>query len=406
MTWGKSAQRRAEQFNTLVERQPVGAPDPRDAELLELVGALRAVPEVEPRAEFTADLRSRLMAEAATALVPDDVARLRLPARHTKRERRIAALVGGLVVVGATTSVAVASQSALPGESLYPIKRALEGAQSGLAFGEASRGERELAAAGNRLDEVAALTADPGVGTEAQVARTLSAFTSQATEGADLLLSDYAHHGREESVADLRDFAAASLDQLEELEPAIPYDARDELADAARTVAQIDAEAVQQCPDCGGTPISTVPAALLAAETITVPDVPAAALEAPATPDPTSRPGRGSTASGGPVLPDVGGSAVPPGSVADPDTVPTPTAGPSQVTNPVRALTEGLTSALTGQGSQTPAGGGGQTGSTTGPVTGLVEGVTEILEGVLEPITQPLTPPLTQPSLPAVPTLP
>jgi uncharacterized protein DUF5667 len=404
MTWGKSAQRRAEQFNTLVERQRVGpdpgGADPRDAELLELVGALRAVPDAEPRAAFTADLRSRLMVEAATTLVPDDVARLRLPARHTRRERRLAALVGGLVAVGATASVAVASQSALPGESLYPIKRALEGAQSGLAFGEQSRGDRQLAAAANRLDEVAALTADEGVGTDAQIERTLSAFTSQATSGADLLLSDYAHHDSEESIADLRDFASTSLGQLEELEPAIPYAARDELVEAARTVAQIDAEAAQQCPECGGTPITNVPPTLLAAETITVPDVPIAAAPEPvATPGPSGRPGRGSGTSDGPDLPDVEGSAVPPGSVADPESLPLPTTSPSQLTDPVRALTEGLTSALTGQGGQTPAG-GAQTGATTGPVTGLVQGVTDILEGVLQPITQPVLP------SPQVPTLP
>lgn len=411
MTWGKSAQRRAEEFNTLVERQLVGhdpaGPDPREAELLELVGALRAVPDVEPRAEFTADLRSRLMAEAATALVPDDVSKLRLPARHTKRERRLAALVGGVVAVGATASVAVASQSALPGESLYPIKRALESAQTGLAFGEASRGERQLAAASNRLDEVAALTADAGVGGDAQVARTLSAFTAQATSGADLLLSDYAHDGRDESIADLRDFASTSLDQLEELEPTIPFAARDELVDAARTVAQIDAEAAQECPECGGSPIATVPPALLAAEAITVPDAPIVAPK-PSTPDPSGRPGRpgrGETAEAdGPALPDINGGAVPPGSVADPGSLPSPTAAASQITDPVRALTEGLTDALTGQGTQAPAGGGGTPGSTAGPVTELVEGVTEILEGVLQPLTQPLTQPL--PSLPPAPTLP
>lgn len=408
MTWGKSAQRRAERFNTLVERQLVGPapaePDPRDAELLELVGALRAVPEAQPRADFTADLRSRLMAEAATALVPDDVSRLQLPARHTKRERRLAALVGGLVVVGATTSVAVASQSALPGESLYPIKRVLESAQSGLAFGEGSRGTQQLAAASNRLDEAAALAADPGVGADAQIARTLSTFTTQATSGADLLLSEYAHNGQDQSIAELRDFASGSLDQLEDLEPAIPFEARDELVEAARTVAQIDAEAAQQCPDCGGTPITSVPSALLAAEIITVPDLPVAAPEPSASPDPSGRPDRGNDRprADGPVLPDVKGSAVPPGSVADPDTLPTPTAGPSQVLDPVRALTQGLTDALTGQGSQPPAGGNPTGSTTTGPVTGLVQGVTEILEGVLEPLTQPLP----TPTLPAAPTLP
>jgi len=399
MTWGFAAQRRAEEFNTLVERQPVGpgtgpetGPDPRDAELLELVGALRAVPEAEPRPEFTADLRSRLMAEAATALAPDDVSRLRLPTRHTRRERRLAAIVGGLVAVGATASVAVASQSALPGQSLYPIKRALESAQSGLAFGEASRGASELAAASTRLDEASALAAHPGVGTDDQIARTLSAFTDQATSGADLLLSDYAHNDRDQSIVELRDFASSSLDQLEELEPSVPFEARDELVDAARTVAQIDAAAAQQCPDCGGTPITSVPPSLLATETITVPDLPVAAFEPSESPDPSGRPGRGDDSTDGPALPDVDGSAVPPGSVADPGTLPSPSASPSQVTNPVRALTQGLADALTGKGSPAPSDGGSTTSPAPDPVTGVVQGVGGILQGVLQPITQPLLP--------------
>src|SRR4051812_11164365 len=114
MTWGIRAQRRADDFNTLVEQSSTGGTDSsrdaRDAQILELVGALRAVPDPQPRPEFVADLRSRLMAEAETALVPVDVAKLKLPARRTTRERRIAAIVGGLAIAGATTSVAMASQ--------------------------------------------------------------------------------------------------------------------------------------------------------------------------------------------------------------------------------------------------------------------------------------------------------
>src|SRR4051794_15558932 len=233
MTWGFRAQRRADDFNTVLEHAATGSPGEagttRDAELLELVGALRAVPDPQPRPEFVADLRSRLMTEAETVLVPSDVSRLQLPARRTTRERRIAAVVGGLAIVGASTSVAMASQSALPGESLYPIKRVIESAHTGLSVGEARKGSLELSNATSRLDEVSDLTADTDRADDERVARTLGTFTDQATAGADLLLADYAHTGREASIAELRDFASASLDQLADLEPAIPYAARDEL---------------------------------------------------------------------------------------------------------------------------------------------------------------------------------
>src|SRR5262245_12318624 len=144
MTWGNRAQRRADEFAALVERSSTGertdVVDDRDAELLELVGSLRAVPDPQPRPEFVAGLRERLMTEAETVLVPDDLSKLRLPARQSRRERRLAAVVGGIAIVGATTSVAVASQSALPGEAPYPIKRVSEAAHATLSPGESARG--------------------------------------------------------------------------------------------------------------------------------------------------------------------------------------------------------------------------------------------------------------------------
>jgi len=394
MTWGIRAQRRADDFDTLVERSSTGetssAADPRDAQLLELVGALRGVPEPQPRPEFVTDLRSRLMAEAETALVPADVARLQLPARRTTRERRIAAIVGGLAIAGATTSVAVAAQSALPGESLYPIKRVIESAHTGLSLGEARKGGTELANASSRLDEVTALTQDSGLGDDERIARTLGTFTDQATAGADLLLADYAHTGRKSSISDLRDFASSSMDQLVELEPDIPYVARDELIAAANTLAQIDAEAEQQCATCGGTPITSIPLPF-AAETIDLPAVPSG--QAQQTGDKPARgdgkktgSGQDDGTEGDPTLPDVDG-VVPPGSVLDPAT---PTA--SGTPNPLKDLTDGLTGVLTGKsptGGKSPSSG---TSPTSTPLAEVVDGVDGILHGVLDPITGLLLP--------------
>ncbi len=171
MTWGLTAQRRADRFDAMVEGSPtVETTGARDAELLELVGAMRSVPEVTARPEFVASLREQLMAEAPLALVPDDLSRLQLPARRTGGERRLAAVVGGIAIVGATTSIAVASQSALPGDSFYPVKRAIERVHTGLSIGEGSKGTTILANASDRLDEADQLARQDDFGDDVRIA--------------------------------------------------------------------------------------------------------------------------------------------------------------------------------------------------------------------------------------------
>jgi hypothetical protein len=382
MTWGFTAQRRAEEFDAYVEGASTpGAADTRTTELLELVGALRATPEVSARPEFVASLRERLMAEAATALVPDDLSRLALPQRRPTRERRVAAVVGSLAIVGATTSLAVASQSALPGDSLYPIKRAIEQAHTGLSVGEGSKGSTMLASASDRLEEVDALTRQDDLGDEARIAETLNAFTDQATKASDLLLADYTHSGSTSSIARLRDFASASLAQLAALEPLVPADARDELIRAAGVLTTIDTEAALRCPDCGGAGIASIPPVLAAGETINVPQP---------KPSPSAEGERGHQGGnhggkrgGDTSLPEVDPEDVGPGSV-NPGGGSVPGTTNTGGSNPLQDLTDGLTGGLTG---------GSPTGAPSIPVvTDVVKGVTGILEGVVEGLTDPLLP--------------
>ena len=375
MTWGFPAQRRADEFDALVEGSSTAGPAAdratRDSDLLELVGALRATPEVHARPEFVADLRAELMAAAETALVPADTSRLRLPDRQPRRERRLAAVVGGIAIVGATTSVAVASQSALPGETLYPIKRIIEGAQTGLSGGEADKGSAVLANASDRLDEVDALTRQDGVADDLRIAETLNDFTDQATQASDLLLADYAHQGNESSIVALRDFSAASLDQLTALEPLIPAEARDELIRAAQTLNTISVQATQQCPSCGGSPIVSFPPAF-AAEQIFVP------LEPSAAPTDDGKK-KGQRGQGRPdALPSVDPDDLGPGSVTDPTTSPLP--GATDVENPLQQLVDGVT-------------GGGKSPSSQPSipvVSPLLGTVGDLLESVVGPIVDPL----------------
>ena len=381
MTWGFPAQRRADEFNERIEAPSAAPTATRDADLLELVGALRTVPQVTARPEFVADLRAQLMAEAATALAPADTSRLTLPQRRPTRERRLAAVVGGIAVVGVTTGVAVASQGALPGDSLYPIKRAIESAHTGLSVGEGSKGATMLGNASDRLDEVDALTHQDGLGDDLRIADTLNTFADQATQGSDYLLADYAHTGDPSSIAKLHDFASSSLDQLAALEPLVPADARDELIRAAGVLQGIDAAAGQRCPSCGGTRIDSIPPILAAAsETIVV----------PAAPQPTVKPATGAKKGGKhagdggrPDLPNVQPGDLGPGSVSDPGSG---SSDPTDGSDPLQTITNSLTG----------GGGGSHHTPTDNPslpsVDEVVDGVTGILEGVVGGLTGQQTP--------------
>ena len=254
-----AARRRAEEFASLVEAPSNrGSGDARYDDLLRVVGTLRDADPVTARPEFVADLRERLLTAADTVLVPSgttkvptETDRLTLPPRRSARERRIAAVVGGLALVGATTSMAVAAQDALPGEALYPVKRdgerpdrppVLRGRQGRHPAGQRQRPTRR----GRRAErERQRRGHDRHRGHARHVHR-------QASEASDLLLADYADNDNQASVSELRDFTAQSLDQLTALEPQVPDDARDELVRAARVLLDIDAAAQQACPICGG----------------------------------------------------------------------------------------------------------------------------------------------------------
>ena len=267
------ARRRADEFQSLVEASSTsGRTDTGYAELLELVGGLRAAPEATaaaatPRPEFVASLREQLMTAAATELVGPVPGDRLTPAvttpRRRRRERRIAAAVGGLAVLGATTSMAVAAQSALPGQPLYPVKRAIENAHVGLQTAEDAKGTTILENASGRLVEVNQLTEDTRDADT--ITDTLYAFTSQATEASDWLLAAYAHTGEREAIEELRRFTRESMAALESLEGRVPAEARAALMLAAQVLSQIDAQALQACPSCGGPAVVPAPDLFLGA---------------------------------------------------------------------------------------------------------------------------------------------
>jgi hypothetical protein len=265
MTSLMGAKKRAEEFAAVVDGGADAARlHPELRELVGVVNGLRAERRAEPAPHpaFTASLRERLMAEAATSLTADNILTLP-PRRKGSRERRLALVASSLVLVGGTAGMAAAAQSALPGEALYPIKRGIEQAQAGLATDPATKGKDLLDAADSRLVEVQGLfdsSADLS-----QVPGTLDDFSAQALEATALLLDEYEQTGDPSLIAQLHAFASANLDELQELAKTASPEHQDELAMAADILLQIDQKAQAACPTCDSLDTLSMPPLFLTA---------------------------------------------------------------------------------------------------------------------------------------------
>ena len=270
MTSVFAARRRAEEFDALVDGPRPATP--RDAPLRRAPRARRRAPATpapsQPRPEFVADLRERADGRGRDRCsCPADDAASRLPARRRaapRRDRRLAAAVGGLAIVGATTSMAVAAQTALPGDALYPVKRAIESAQTGLTVDERPRAQTLLANASGRLDEVD--RAQPRRATPTATPRspaTLDDFTDQADRGrrpaARRLRRDRRPDARSTSCATS---PPSSMDDARRARSRAcpPTPATSCSSTPPRSLSQIDAAAAQACPTCGGAGIDADPA--------------------------------------------------------------------------------------------------------------------------------------------------
>ncbi|GGJ64192.1 DUF5667 domain-containing protein [Streptomyces brasiliensis] len=228
-----SAHRRANAFAQALEYQsdrdpaaeqpeespPDGAERTEQGELLALTGSLRALPrpgldpevKVVQRARLVAAMEAMLLegtAGGADASVPEQrshrargahraspLGKLRPRSRLTK-----GLAAGGLsvgVAAGAFGGVAAASSDALPGDSLYGLKRGIEDFKLNyLSDGDDERGQTYLDQASTRLSEARRLL-DRGRGGQldhesiGEIRRTLSGMQRDVTEGHRLLHEAY-----------------------------------------------------------------------------------------------------------------------------------------------------------------------------------------------------------------------
>ncbi|MFF8847086.1 DUF5667 domain-containing protein [Streptomyces sp. NPDC015127] len=150
---------------------------------------------------------------------------------------------GGLTVgvaAGAFSGVAAASSDALPGDSLYGLKRGMEDLKRGMADDDSDRGELHLDQASTRLSEARRLMERGRSGhldheSLGEVRRTLTGMRHDVTEGHRLLSAAYERDGSLGPIATLNSFSRSHRDAWDGLRDRLPAqltDVGDEVSSA------------------------------------------------------------------------------------------------------------------------------------------------------------------------------
>lgn len=255
-----SAHRRANAFaQALEEQSPQGAAavqpeepaEPADhGPLLALANGLGELPKPELDPEVKVVQRAQLVAAMETMFaeggastgptVPEQRgkgAHRASPLRKLRPRSRWAKglTAGGLTVgvaAGAFGGVAAASSDALPGDSLYGLKRGMEDISLNLADGDADRGEVYLDQASTRLSEARRLMERGRAGdmdheSLGEVRRTLNGMTHDATEGHRLLHSAYQRDGSIGPIQTLDSFSRSHRESWSSLRDRLPVQLTD-----------------------------------------------------------------------------------------------------------------------------------------------------------------------------------
>ncbi|GGT66130.1 DUF5667 domain-containing protein [Streptomyces atratus] len=255
-----SAHRRANAFAQALEEQslrgaaavqPEEPAEPADhGTLLALANGLGELPRPELDPEVKVVQRAQLVAAMEAMFAEGEAsAGPTVPEQRTKGAHRASPLrklrprsrwtkglaAGGLTVgvaAGAFGGVAAASSDALPGDSLYGLKRGMEDIHLGMASGDADRGEVYLDQASTRLSEARRLmerarSGDLDHEQLGEVRRTLNGMTDDATEGHRLLHSAYQRNGAIGPIQTLESFSRSHRDSWSSLRDRLPVQLTD-----------------------------------------------------------------------------------------------------------------------------------------------------------------------------------
>ncbi|MFI1400857.1 DUF5667 domain-containing protein [Streptomyces sp. NPDC020681] len=267
-----SAHRRANAFARALEDQAAAQPEEsvepaEHGRLLALADGLGGLPrpdldpevKVVQRAQLVAAMEAMLQEGTASGGASSGPA---VPEQRTGRHRASplrklrprsrwskGLAAGGLTVgvaAGAFSGVAAASSDALPGDSLYGLKRGMEDLRLGMADDDSARGELYLNQASTRLSEARRLMERGRAGdldheSLGEVRRALTGMRHDATEGHRLLHQAYERDGSLGPIQTLNSFSRSHRDTWNGLRDRLPAqltDVGDEVNDVFDAIDQ------------------------------------------------------------------------------------------------------------------------------------------------------------------------
>ncbi|WP_274030804.1 DUF5667 domain-containing protein [Streptomyces sp. MMBL 11-1] len=331
-----SAHRRANAFAQALEEQTLqGAAAVQPAEpadqadrgpLLALANGLGELPKPQLDPEVKVAQRAQLVAAMETMFAEGGASTgPTVPVQRGKGAHRASPLrrlrprsrwakgltAGGLTVgvaAGAFGGVAAASSDALPGDSLYGLKRGMEDISLGMAKGDADRGEVYLDQASTRLSEARRLMERGRSGaldheSLGAVRRALNGMSHDASEGHRLLHSAYRRDGAIGPIQALDTFSRSHRDAWSSLRDRLPVqltDVRDEVSSVFEAIEDEVAPLQSLLPRPPGTSKGT------GRSDATTPDTGSPRTDAPA---PSTAPGEPGGRADGSTTPEPSGSS-------------------------------------------------------------------------------------------------
>jgi hypothetical protein len=177
----------------------------------------------------------------------DDASVTDIRHRHGRRIRLVAS-TAALVLLGGGIGSAAAAQQAMPGDTLYGVKRSIENVSTQVSVGDNSRGRRDLEHAMTRLAEVNALVQDGG--SVATVNGTLDTFSTQARRGVSRLVASYQQDSDITSITAVTTFITSARQAIGALAPKLPPESLKAAVEALATIEQLSQHSTAACPKC------------------------------------------------------------------------------------------------------------------------------------------------------------
>ncbi|GAA3443603.1 DUF5667 domain-containing protein [Planomonospora venezuelensis] len=189
------------------------------------------IPGTAPRPEFRAELRERLMNAPREEAAPARTG----PAAGSPAERvrprgarlRLPSLLPRLLSLGLATAMVaagLATYRSVPGDTLYPLKRAAENTMLRLSADDAERADRELSSASTRADEVEELLGSATRSDSRLVGETLKEMEDTTRSAVTALTR--VRRDDAKVTSSLKRFVQKQRDQIEGMLPKMDEDAQ------------------------------------------------------------------------------------------------------------------------------------------------------------------------------------